>query len=238
MLQGQYPVRGLYQALAVAAMCMQEQPNMRPVIADVVIDLTYLASLKYGPWAYQPQSACSGSSTPITRQNSDATTRDVKSSNILLDSEFDAKIVDFGVAKILEKHKPGGKEANNRSSIVGSVGYFAPGSSCDSDIHLLSRRYEVEFGVSSFLVNAQYFWCLNRLLRCLSGGNAKSSAEGMQVSQQTPHVAKDNYLSKMEAEVKAELEVLELNMTSSLERKISNLVEVINMHTLILSVIV
>lgn len=29
MLQGQYPVRGLYQALAVAAMCVQEQPNMR-----------------------------------------------------------------------------------------------------------------------------------------------------------------------------------------------------------------
>ncbi|PWA63646.1 serine/threonine-protein kinase PBS1 [Artemisia annua] len=30
LLQGQYPSRGLYQALAVAAMCVQEQPNMRP----------------------------------------------------------------------------------------------------------------------------------------------------------------------------------------------------------------
>lgn len=38
----------------------------------------------------------------------------------------------------------------------------------------------------------------------------------------------------MEAGVEAELEVLELNMASSLERKISNLVEVIDMHTLIL----
>ena len=62
--------------------------------------------------------------------------------------------------------------------------------------------------------------------------------EGMQVSQQTPHVAKDNYFSKMDVEVETKLEVLELNMTSSLERKISNLVEVIDMHTLILSVIV
>ncbi|GLT47858.1 hypothetical protein SLA2020_215180 [Shorea laevis] len=35
LLQGQYPPRGLYQALAVAAMCLQEQPNSRPVIADV-----------------------------------------------------------------------------------------------------------------------------------------------------------------------------------------------------------
>ncbi|KAK8979326.1 hypothetical protein V6N11_000476 [Hibiscus sabdariffa] len=49
LLRGQYPVRGLYQALAVAAMCVQEQPNMRPLIADVVTALTYLASQKYDP---------------------------------------------------------------------------------------------------------------------------------------------------------------------------------------------
>ncbi|KAL5743079.1 hypothetical protein ACOSP7_029811 [Xanthoceras sorbifolium] len=48
-LQGQYPSRGLYQALAVAAMCVHEQPNMRPVIADVVTALNYLASQKYDP---------------------------------------------------------------------------------------------------------------------------------------------------------------------------------------------
>lgn len=46
MLQGQYPNRGLYQALAVAAMCIQEQPALRPLIADVVTALTYLASQK------------------------------------------------------------------------------------------------------------------------------------------------------------------------------------------------
>nr|XP_043631568.1 probable serine/threonine-protein kinase PBL7 [Erigeron canadensis] len=75
MLQGQYPGRGLYQALAVAAMCVQEQPNMRPVIADVVTALTYLASQKYDPQAYQPQTTHSGSSTPRIRRNSDAATR-------------------------------------------------------------------------------------------------------------------------------------------------------------------
>ncbi|KAI3995260.1 hypothetical protein MKX01_032062 [Papaver californicum] len=48
-LQGQYPVRGLYQALAVAAMCVQEQPTMRPLIADVVTALSYLASQEYTP---------------------------------------------------------------------------------------------------------------------------------------------------------------------------------------------
>lgn len=47
VLQGQYPVRALYQALAVAAMCVQEQPTMRPSIADVVTALSYLASENY-----------------------------------------------------------------------------------------------------------------------------------------------------------------------------------------------
>ncbi|XP_065866348.1 probable serine/threonine-protein kinase PBL5 isoform X1 [Euphorbia lathyris] len=49
LMKGEYPVRGLYQALAIAAMCVQEQPNMRPAISDVVLALNYLASQKYDP---------------------------------------------------------------------------------------------------------------------------------------------------------------------------------------------
>lgn len=48
-LEGRYPSRGLYQALAVAAMCVQEQPTMRPLIGDVVTALTYLACQIYDP---------------------------------------------------------------------------------------------------------------------------------------------------------------------------------------------
>ncbi|XP_057779025.1 LOW QUALITY PROTEIN: probable serine/threonine-protein kinase PBL7 [Salvia miltiorrhiza] len=54
-LQGQYPTRGLYQALAIAAMCVQEQPNLRPMIADVVTALTYLSSQKYDSETHPPQ---------------------------------------------------------------------------------------------------------------------------------------------------------------------------------------
>lgn len=49
MLQGHYPMRGLYQALAVAAMCLQEQAATRPLIGDVVTALSYLASQIYDP---------------------------------------------------------------------------------------------------------------------------------------------------------------------------------------------
>ncbi|XP_039023402.1 probable serine/threonine-protein kinase PBL7 [Hibiscus syriacus] len=68
LLQGQYPVRGLYQALSVAAMCVQEQPNMRPLIADVVTALTYLASQKYDPKTQSVQGPRAGSSTPRMRR--------------------------------------------------------------------------------------------------------------------------------------------------------------------------
>ncbi|KAK1589147.1 hypothetical protein Q3G72_030940 [Acer saccharum] len=44
LLKGQYPRRGLYQALAIAAMCVQEEPSLRPKICDVVLALNYLAT--------------------------------------------------------------------------------------------------------------------------------------------------------------------------------------------------
>lgn len=65
LLQGHYPMRGLYQALAVAAMCLQEQAATRPLIGDVVTALTYLASQAYDPNAPVSQSSRVG--TPRSR---------------------------------------------------------------------------------------------------------------------------------------------------------------------------
>ncbi|KAK4763114.1 hypothetical protein SAY86_008882 [Trapa natans] len=48
-LQGRFPMRGLFQALAVASMCIQEQAAARPLIGDVVTALSYLANNAYDP---------------------------------------------------------------------------------------------------------------------------------------------------------------------------------------------
>ena len=72
-LKGGYPIRGLYQALAVAAMCVQEQPNMRPPMADVVTALNYLASQNYDPqlhsFQYQRTSSSTSRMTTATRED-------------------------------------------------------------------------------------------------------------------------------------------------------------------------
>eukprot|EP01018_Ginkgo_biloba_P002119 Gb_02803 [translate_table: standard] len=49
--------------------------------------------------------------------------RDVKSNNILLDADFNARVADFGLAKILWSCEKGG---DSMSAIAGSYGYIAP----------------------------------------------------------------------------------------------------------------
>ncbi|OAY77494.1 Serine/threonine-protein kinase PBS1 [Ananas comosus] len=69
LLQNRFPSRGLYQALAIAAMCLQEQAATRPLIGDVVTALSYLASQTHNPNAASVQSTRSGPSTPRVRED-------------------------------------------------------------------------------------------------------------------------------------------------------------------------
>ncbi|KAL3636782.1 putative serine/threonine-protein kinase pbl23 [Castilleja foliolosa] len=46
LLEDKYPEKGLYQALAIAAMCLQEEAATRPFISDVVTALEFLSAGK------------------------------------------------------------------------------------------------------------------------------------------------------------------------------------------------
>jgi serine/threonine protein kinase len=52
------------------------------------------------------------------------THRDIKSNNILLDSDYQAHVADFGLAKVLEYTARG---LESMSHVAGSHGYIAPG---------------------------------------------------------------------------------------------------------------
>ncbi|XP_022946435.1 probable serine/threonine-protein kinase PBL21 [Cucurbita moschata] len=47
LLEGHFPLRCLQHAVAITAMCLQEQPSFRPLISDIVVALEYLVSQSY-----------------------------------------------------------------------------------------------------------------------------------------------------------------------------------------------
>ncbi|ONK55444.1 uncharacterized protein A4U43_UnF3240 [Asparagus officinalis] len=48
LLEGKFPVKSLYQAIAIAAMCVQEEDTTRPLIKDVASALQFLATPNNG----------------------------------------------------------------------------------------------------------------------------------------------------------------------------------------------
>ncbi|XP_015884157.1 probable serine/threonine-protein kinase PBL21 [Ziziphus jujuba] len=74
LLQGRFPVRCLHHAIAITAMCLQEQPTFRPLIGDIVVALEYLASQSYKPERYKDGVRDAPSASP-SQENKDVFTR-------------------------------------------------------------------------------------------------------------------------------------------------------------------
>ncbi|RZC45741.1 hypothetical protein C5167_038684 [Papaver somniferum] len=49
LLKGQFPLRSFHHAAYITSMCLQQQPNFRPMVRDIVVALEYLASQPYKP---------------------------------------------------------------------------------------------------------------------------------------------------------------------------------------------
>jgi len=69
LLHGHFPKRGLYQALAIAAMCLQEKARNRPVIREVASALSYLSSQSYDGHDTAARDHLVGPSAPKVQDN-------------------------------------------------------------------------------------------------------------------------------------------------------------------------
>lgn len=63
--------------------------------------------------------------------------RDIKSSNILLDAEFEAHISDFGLAKLMDID-----QTHVTTVVAGSLGYLAPGKVISNNVFLFYLAFE------------------------------------------------------------------------------------------------
>lgn len=64
-LRGRFPVRSLYQVIAITAMCLNDHANSRPFVGDIVVALEYVASrLKDETHSSVPCSPSSPSPSP------------------------------------------------------------------------------------------------------------------------------------------------------------------------------
>lgn len=54
LLQNDYPLKALNQAVAVAAMCLQEEASVRPLIGDVVVAFGFLSTAPATPMMNPP----------------------------------------------------------------------------------------------------------------------------------------------------------------------------------------
>ena len=61
---------------------------------------------------------------------------DISSKNILLDSQYEAHVSEFGIAKLLNS------DSSNWTSLAGTYGYIAPGNIPHFKINLEHRVYE------------------------------------------------------------------------------------------------
>lgn len=75
LLEGEFPKKGLNQAVAVAAMCLQDDASIRPLISDVVTALSFLGD---GP---ESGMATPSNATPSRPETTMPDTGDAESSD-------------------------------------------------------------------------------------------------------------------------------------------------------------
>ncbi|RWR78516.1 Concanavalin A-like protein lectin/glucanase, subgroup [Cinnamomum micranthum f. kanehirae] len=122
-LEGQYPSKGAVQAAQLILKCLGSDPGRRPSMSEVIA----IGAARAIAFLH-----CS---------ERKIISRDVKPSNILLDSNYDAKISNFGLAK----NGPVGENSHVSTRVMGTYGYAAPEYVATGHLYVKSDVYG--FGV-------------------------------------------------------------------------------------------
>ncbi|KAH9621452.1 hypothetical protein KSS87_011590 [Heliosperma pusillum] len=79
-LDGNFPLKGLNQAVAIASMCLQDEAAVRPVMCDVVSALSYLTVVPKDDGTTSPHSSSTYDSSPLSDYSQyQSTNHDVES---------------------------------------------------------------------------------------------------------------------------------------------------------------
>lgn len=76
LIKGEYPAKALNQVVAMAAMCLQEEDSVRPLMADVVMTLGFLTAMPP-----EPPSVNVPSTSPTPKQDEESNNSDTSSSS-------------------------------------------------------------------------------------------------------------------------------------------------------------
>ena len=63
--------------------------------------------------------------------------RDISSNNVLLASQYEARVSDFGTARILNP------DSSKLTSFAGTFGYFAPGTLCHLSFQFIVKKIKI-----------------------------------------------------------------------------------------------
>ncbi|KAK9733904.1 hypothetical protein RND81_04G100000 [Saponaria officinalis] len=72
LLHGDFPMKGLNQAVAIASMCLQDEASVRPVMCDVVSALSYLTNVPKDANPSSPLLSSNSDSSPISDEYSES----------------------------------------------------------------------------------------------------------------------------------------------------------------------
>ncbi|KAI5398162.1 probable serine/threonine-protein kinase PBL25 [Lathyrus oleraceus] len=119
LLNKHFPEKDLNQAVAIAAMCLQEEPEARPLIGDVVTALSFLSTAPTEPFpppSLPAATSVSRHSTATESEYSESESEEETSDDEGTDNEYDSSAQNHGAASAKHKENDVSSQSKKRAT--------------------------------------------------------------------------------------------------------------------------